>query len=206
MKTKIILASASPRRKELLEQIGVSFDIYSADIDETPYKAEPPADYVQRMAKSKAYETCAQLQLLKGTCVETKVIVLASDTCAVLDNCIFGKPETKSEFIGMMEQLSDRQHEVMTSVHTLELTSSGINSELAFTVITKVKFKPLSLQEINEYWLTGEPKDKAGGYGIQGKGAVFIESIEGSYSSVVGLPIKETAEVLVKYDVDIWIN
>jgi len=206
MKTKIILASASPRRKELLEQIGVSFDIYSADIDETPYKEEKPNDYVQRMAKSKAYETRAQLQLLKRPYVEKRVIILASDTCVVLDNCIFGKPETKSEFVGMMEQLSNRQHEVMTSVHTLELTSSGINSEVEFTVITKVKFKPLSLREINEYWLTGEPKDKAGGYGIQGKGAVFIESIKGSYSSVVGLPIKETAEVLVKYGVDIWIN
>jgi len=208
--TKLILASASPRRKELLEQIGVSFDICSADIDESPYAAELPVNYVLRMAKSKAYEVWSQLKQSAQLSLAERVIILASDTGVVLDGSIFGKPDTKTEFEGMMAQLSGCYHEVMTSVHVLELALSSdqpvldIKSEKAFMVNTKVKFKSLCASEIEAYWLTGEPKDKAGGYGIQGKGAIFIERIEGSYSSVVGLPLNETAEMLVQYGIGVW--
>jgi len=207
--TKLVLASASPRRKELLEQIGVSFDICSANIDETPYEKEPPVDYVLRMAKSKALEVCSKLKQSSLIVPAERVIVLALDTSVVLDGSIFGKPGTRAEFESMMTQLSGCYHEVLTSVHALEIFSSGsqsvsfIQSEKAFLVNTKVKFKPLCASEIEAYWLTGEPKDKAGGYGIQGKGAIFVERFEGSYSSVVGLPLKETADMLFQYGIDI---
>jgi len=204
MKTNIVLASASPRRKELLEQIGVSFNVHSADIDETPLNFEQPSNYVSRMAKSKAYEVWKQMVASTASLVEGRALVLASDTSVVHEGKIFGKPQTKLEFTRMMECLSGQKHEVITSVHVIEIVASSIKSEKAFSVSTKVSFKPLTLQEIEWYWRTGEPADKAGGYGIQGRGALFVEAIEGSYSSVVGLPLKETAELLASYHVDIW--
>jgi len=206
MKTNIVLASASPRRKELLEQIGISFSVHSADIDETPLNSEQPSKYVPRMARSKAYEVWKQIAASSASLFEDRALVLASDTSVVFDDEIFGKPQTKSEFTRMMECLSGQKHEVITSVHALEIAASGIRSEKAFSVRTKVSFKALSLEEIEWYWRTGEPADKAGGYGIQGRGALFVEAIEGSYSSVVGLPLKETAEMLASYHVDIWTN
>jgi septum formation protein len=204
MKTTLILASASPRRKELLEQVGVAFSIQSADIDESPFFSEQPSKYVSRMAKSKAYEVWSQMSVPSNSSKEERMLVLASDTSVVLDDEIFGKPQSKLEFIRMMECLSGRKHKVITSVHVLEVVSSEIKSEKALSVCTKVSFKPLTLKEIEWYWRTGEPVDKAGGYGIQGRGALFIERIEGSYSAVVGLPLKETADLLAYYKVDIW--
>jgi len=204
MKTNIVLASASPRRKELLEQIGLSFNVYSADIDETPLKSEQPFKYVSRIARSKAHEVWKKMAASSAFLVEERTLVLASDTSVVLDNEIFGKPQTKLEYFRMMACLSGRKHEVITSVHALEVVASDIKSEKAFSVCTKVSFKLLTPQEIEWYWHTGEPADKAGGYGIQGRGALFVEGIEGSYSSVVGLPLKETAELLAGYQVDIW--
>ncbi|MFT5718579.1 MAG: septum formation protein [Oleiphilaceae bacterium] len=204
MKTTIILASASPRRKELLEQVGVSFNIHSADIDERPLHSEQPSKYVYRMAKSKAYEAWKQMSASSDFLIEERLLVLASDTSVVLGDEIFGKPESKLEFIRMMKCLSGQKHEVITNVHALEIVASGIKSEKALSVNTKVSFKPLTLKEIEWYWRTGEPADKAGGYGIQGRGALFVECIEGSYSAVVGLPLKETAELLADYHVDIW--
>jgi len=204
MKTNIILASASPRRKELLEQIGISFKIHAADIDESPLNAEQPSKYVSRMASSKAYEVWKDITASSASLTAARTLVLASDTCVVLNDEIFGKPETKLDFLRMMACLSGETHEVITSVHILELIASGIMSEKAISVVTKVSFKSITLQEMERYWRTGEPADKAGGYGIQGRGALFVQGIEGSYSSVVGLPLKETAELLVSYKVDVW--
>ena len=201
MKTNIILASASPRRKELLEQIGISFKIHAADIDESPLNTEQPSKYVSRMASSKAYEVWKKIA---ASLAGTRTLVLASDTSVVLNDEIFGKPETKLDFLRMMARLSGQTHEVITSVHVLELVGSGIKSEKEISVVTKVSFKSITMQEMECYWRTGEPADKAGGYGIQGRGALFVQSIEGSYSSVVGLPLKETAELLVGYKVDVW--
>jgi len=205
MKTNIILASASPRRKELLEQIGISsFKILAADIDETPLNTEQPSKYVSRMASSKAYEVWKKIAASSASLAGTRTLVLASDTSVVLNDEIFGKPETKLDFLSMMARLSSQTHEVITSVHVLELIGSGIKSEKAISVVTKVSFKSITMQEMECYWRTGEPADKAGGYGIQGRGALFVQSIEGSYSSVVGLPLKETAELLVGYKIDVW--
>jgi septum formation protein len=204
MQTHIVLASASPRRKELLAQIGLSFTIHAAEIDETPFNSEHPPKYVARMAKSKAYEVWKQMTVSSAVLVERRTLVLASDTSVVLGDEIFGKPQSKSDFLRMMTCLSGQTHEVITSVHVLELVESEIKSEKALSVVTKVRFKSISLADMANYWRTGEPVDKAGGYGIQGRGAIFVEAIEGSYSSVVGLPLKETAELLVGYRVDIW--
>lgn len=204
MKTNIILASASPRRKELLEQIGVSFKIHAADIDETPLNTEPPSKYVSRMASSKAYEVWKKITASSVSLAGARTLVLASDTSVVLNEEIFGKPETKLDFLRMMTRLSGQTHEVITSVHVLELIASDIKSEKEISVVTKVSFKAITLQEMECYWRTGEPRDKAGGYGIQGRGALFVQRIDGSYSSVVGLPLKETAEILLSYKVDVW--
>lgn len=203
MDTNLVLASASPRRKELLEQIGISFTVHSADIDETPKTSEQPSIYVSRMSKSKAHAVFFQL---KGTLANTKVLILASDTTVVLQGEIFGKPESKADYFRMMKSLSGEVHQVITSVHVLEVLSSDICSEKEISVVTNVQFKALSQQEIEWYWQTGEPKDKAGGYGIQGRGAMFIERIEGSYSAVVGLPLKETAELLFDLNFDTWLT
>jgi nucleoside triphosphate pyrophosphatase len=204
MMTDLLLASASPRRKALLEQLGVLFDIYAVDIDETPCNNELPVDYVQRIAKTKAFEAWQQLKTSNDLLEVESLIILAMDTSVTLDNRIFGKPVNKSDFTNMMAQLSGNEHEVMTSVCALEVVSSEVISEHVFSVLTKVKFKTLDSIEIQAYWQTGEPKDKAGGYGIQGKGAVFIERIEGSYSNVVGLPLKETSELLTHLGMNIW--
>lgn len=205
MKTNIVLASASPRRRELLEQIGVQFTTHAADIDETPLPNELPIVYVARMAKAKAHKVCEQITV-SSVFVETeeRFLILASDTSVVLGDEIFGKPQSKSDFFRMMTCLSGNTHEVMTSVHAIELGQSLVKSEHAILETTKVRFKPISKSEMESYWSTGEPEDKAGGYGIQGRGALFVEAIQGSYSSVVGLPLKETADLLVSYNVDVW--
>jgi septum formation protein len=198
------LASASPRRKELLEQIGVSFKIHAADIDEAPLITEQPSKYVPRMASSKAYEVWRKITASSAFLLEERTLILASDTSVVLNEEIFGKPENKHDFFRMMARLSGQTHEVITSVHILELVASSIKSEKAISVVTKVSFKSITSQEMECYWHTGEPADKAGGYGIQGRGALLVQGIEGSYSAVVGLPLKETAELLVGYNVDVW--
>ena len=173
---EIALASASPRRRELLQQLGVRFERVSADIDETPMPAESSADYVQRLALQKAQ---AGLQRL----AENKA-VLGADTIVVCDGIILGKPADFADFYRCMQLLSGRSHQVMTAIALLDQQHT-----LTALVSTEVWFRTLTDEDIRWYWQTGEPQDKAGGYGIQGLAAKFIPRMAGSYSAVVGLPL-----------------
>ena len=190
---KLILASSSPRRRELLEQIGVLFDVKVADVDETPLADESPEDYVQRLALAKARKVA---QGLTQPC-------LGSDTSVVLNGKIFGKPQSDGDAREMLQALSGQSHQVMSAVAMVQHTQDGERSDVRL-VSTKVTFKKLSSDQIDMYIATGEPADKAGAYGIQGKGALLVEGIEGSYSNVVGLPLTETAMLLEQYDIPYW--
>jgi septum formation protein len=187
----LILASASPRRTEILHQIGVRHQIIPADIDETPKSGESAIDYVQRMALEKAQHVISTYSDITP--------VLGADTCVVCEAKIFGKPKNKDEAMQMLAALSGKSHWVYTAV--------AVGNKRDYSVVmsaTEVNFRQLSAQECLNYWETGEPCDKAGSYAIQGYGAVFVESIVGSYSGVVGLPIEETCLLLQKFDVGIW--
>lgn len=189
---KLLLASASPRRKELLKQIGVQFFVKPVDICEQVKEGEEAIEYVRRLAIEKA-ESCYQSQKAPD------VAVLGSDTTVVLDGHIMGKPADKEDAIATLLRLSGRTHQVMTAV---ALVYSG---KTASTVVTtEVRFRSLSREECVAYWESGEPADKAGAYGIQGFGAVFVEEIKGSYSAVVGLPLAETSVLLKDAQVPIW--
>ena len=186
----VCLASVSPRRRELLAQIGVPHTVVGADIDESVRSGEAPRDYVLRMARQKALTVRERGEALP---------VLAADTTVVLDNIIYGKPRDRDDGLAMLGRLSGRTHEVLTAValaHSSEVT-------LRLSVST-VRFRELSLEERAAYWDTGEPRDKAGGYAIQGAAAVFIESLSGSYSGVMGLPLFETGELLRAVGVPYW--
>lgn len=188
---KLVLASASPRRKELLAQIGVQFDVSPVDICEDVKPGEQPVPYVKRVALAKAQAGYDK--------VEQQQAVLGADTTVVLDGNIIGKPQNKTDAVNILMSLSGRTHQVITAVAVVcrEQIYSCV-------VTTHVKFRTLSREECDRYWETGEPTDKAGSYGIQGLGAIFVDSIEGSYSAVVGLPLSETAELLKLADVEIW--
>lgn len=189
--TRLHLASGSPRRRELLAQIGVPFTVVSAPIDETPQVGEAAQAYVERLAQAKAV---AGFNLLDATGV-----VLGADTAVVLDGQILGKPENREHALAMLGDLSKREHQVLTAVAVTDGTRS-----LSLCVATKVRFRTISFDEACRYWDSGEPLDKAGGYAIQGLGAVFVSAIEGSYSAVVGLPLSETAELLEQFGIPCW--
>ncbi len=188
----ILLASASPRRKSLLGQLVKEFDVLPADIDETPLHNEIAADYVKRMALEKAMAASILSQQSKLS-PPNRAIIIGSDTSVVLDGKILGKPESFEQAKGMLRSLSGETHEVMTSVCLLD---ARVEHVVVKNVVTKVTFRRISDLEISQYWQTGEPQDKAGSYGIQGLGSVFVEQIAGSYSAVVGLPMFETAQLL----------
>lgn len=188
MSNKITLASASPRRRELLEQIGVDYDVLAVDIDESHQAGEQDEVYVQRLALQKAQAGFKKQR--------TEQPVLGSDTIVVLNNRILGKPASKNDGIEMLSALSGHSHQVMTAV---AMVSSEQNMCLLST--SRVSFRVLSPQEIQAYWDTGEPADKAGGYGIQGLAAQFIQHLEGSYSGVMGLPLFETAQLMEKFSI-----
>ncbi len=179
---KIILASRSPRRRELLEQIGVEHEVIDIDINESWNENEMPEDYVCRIAIEKAR---AGKALLKKN-----IPVLAADTAVVLDGEILGKAENRNDAITMLTRLSGKTHEVLSAVTVIN------TQEQTKISISKVTFKSLSKKEIENYCNTDEPIGKAGGYAIQGKAAVFIERLEGSYSGVMGLPLFETQQLL----------
>lgn len=186
----VCLASVSPRRRELLTQIGVPHKVMAAHIDETAYPGEIPRDYVMRMARQKALAVLDRGEALP---------VLAADTTVVLDEIIYGKPRNRDEGVAMLQRLSDRTHEVMTAVAVAERRGVALRLN-----VSSVRFRKLTLEECNAYWETGEPHDKAGGYAVQGAAAVFIESLSGSYSGVMGLPLFETAELLRAAGVTYW--
>lgn len=178
---ELILASASPRRRELLQQIGVVHRCEPADIDESQRDGEKPEDYVQRMAREKA-------ALIAGLHAAEPVAVLAADTSVVIDEDVLGKPGDHFDGLGMLARLSGRSHRVLTAIC---LCRAGGESETQL-VETRVTFASLSRELCEAYLATDEPWDKAGGYGIQGLAGAFVTSIEGSYSNVVGLPLAET--------------
>lgn len=189
-KSELYLASRSPRRRELLEQIGLRFSIVSADVDESVWHGETPEAYVLRLAKAKAQ---------RGLELVGDGLVIAADTTVAIDNDILGKPEDQADAISIWTRLSGREHRVLTGV----AVAKGPHV-LAQVVTTKVQFREISLEEMQAYWNTGEPADKAGAYGIQGRAAIFVNYIAGSYSNVVGLPLTETAALLEQQGYSVW--
>ena len=187
---QLCLASASPRRRALLLQIGVPHLVDPAHIDETVRPAEPPAEYVRRMARDKAFAVRARHGALP---------VLAADTTVVVAGEICGKPPDEAAALEMLQRLSGRSHQVLTAV----ALAAGAQVALRLSV-SEVRFRRLTAHECRDYWRSGEPRDKAGGYAVQGLGAVFVEALSGSYSGVMGLPLFETAELLSDAGVPYW--
>lgn len=184
---QIILASASPRRRELLEQIGVVAIVQPVDIDETQQDNEPAIEFVQRLAMEKAqrgFETINNKDMLP---------ILGSDTIVEVDTMVLGKPENRLQAKEMLELLSDRKHTVHSTVAIVT-----DEKKLIATSSTQVHFKALAEEEIDSYLVTGESDDKAGSYAIQGRAAQFIKNINGSYTGVMGLPLYETVQLLKK--------
>jgi septum formation protein len=194
----IYLASRSARRRELLKQIGVSFEVLllregvgrAADFDETPLPGETPADYVLRVAKAKAEVGWARLSQRRLM----RFPVLSADTTVALDGRILGKPADREQAMVLLKELSGKTH----YVHTAVAVQLDAQLEVALST-TEVQFRELADNEIRQYIASGEPLDKAGAYGIQGRAAVFIRSISGSYSGVVGLPLYETSLLLSRF-------
>ena len=189
----LILASKSPRRKELLTQLGYKFDAANADIDESVKPSESPFDYVERLAQQKAQAIVKSLIISAQS--KPTTVVLGSDTCVVCDGEILGQPKDQADCIKQLSGLSAKTHYVLTSIAVC--CGAKVKS---IVVKTEVTFKELSLSEINAYWKTGEPQDKAGSYGIQGIAGQFVTKIKGSYSAVVGLPLYETAQLLAEFN------
>jgi septum formation protein len=181
----IVLASASPRRSELLRQVGIEHEVRPIEVDESPIAGEAPADYVRRLAEEKARALWSSLPAAR------RLPVLAADTTVALDGEVFGKPSSRSESIAMLSRLSGRTHEVHTAVAVLH--EAGGASRLSSSLVSMREISPA---EMDWYWRTGEPADKAGGYAVQGRAAIFIRHLAGSYSGVMGLPLCETWELL----------
>ena len=187
---QITLASASPRRQQLLDQMGINYRVLSVDIDETPQKEESARAFVCRMALEKArvgYQRQAE-----------KLPVLGSDTIVVLNEKILGKPGSRDDGLAMLASLSGHCHEVMTAVAMVDEARSECRLSRS-----QVYFRHMTSAEIEAYWNTGEPADKAGAYGIQGLAAQFIERLDGSYSGVMGLPLFETSELLKQFGIEL---
>ena len=184
------LASASPRRRQLLDLIGVPHVVTPADIDETPRPGEPAAQYVRRLAQGKATAVRAG---------HGDLPVLAADTTVHVDGAILEKPRDESDCLRMLGLLSGRLHEVLTGICVI-----GAEAPSVALSRTEVRFRRLSTDEMRAYWASGEPQGKAGAYAIQGLGAVFVENIAGSYTNVMGLPLFETAEMLRGHGIAVW--
>lgn len=186
----LLLASKSPRRRELLQQIGVRFEVLDINVPErrTPY--ESAQQYVQRLAASKSRA---------GTVLRPDVPVLGADTIVVQGEQILEKPTDKAHGLAMLAQLSGSSHQVYTAV----AVTLGQRQQVVLCC-SEVTFRDILPAEAERYWHTGEPQDKAGGYGIQGLAAVFVADLKGSYSNVVGLPLMETQQLLAQFDVPVW--
>lgn len=175
------LASTSPRRREILEALGLSFSAAGVDVVEQRDRSETAEAMVLRLSKAKA----------QAADVDASRIVIAADTAVVLDDDIFGKPQDREAALATLARLSGRTHKVLTGVAVR--TPQGLRTALS---TTEVQFREIRPDEALAYWQSGEPRDKAGAYAIQGRGGVFVEAISGSYSGVVGLPVFETAQLL----------
>lgn len=191
----IYLASASPRRRELLEQIGIAFKVRAADLPEEPLPGEAPRDFATRMARDKVR---AVAQQLTGAVARP---IVGADTVVVLGERIFGKPTDPDQARAMLAELSGATHRVVTAVAVL--AEGAVEDCLS---ISEVRLRATTAAERYAYAETGEPLDKAGGYAVQGLGAVFVEAIHGSYSGVVGLPVAETAALLRRFGLPAWLE
>ena len=212
MDRKVILGSASPRRRELLAQIGVEFEVRVSDKEEI-YHSEIPEEIVKELALMKAENVMADMtveQVLKKPATEKteetedrqtflkSTVIIGADTVVVLDDKILGKPKDEEDAFRMIQSLQGRGHEVYTGVAVIEFDSEGKRSTVNHAVGTKVYVNAMTEEEIHTYIATGEPVDKAGAYGIQGRFAPFIDRIEGDYYNVVGLPVSYVYQVLFK--------
>lgn len=182
-KSALHLASASPRRREILESLGLRFSFAGVDVDETRIDSEAAGTMALRLAVDKA--EAAGLNISNGT------VILAADTVVVLGDAVFGKPVSRQDALDMLAELSGQSHTVVTAVAVLR--NSELRTALSESV---VRFREINPDEAAQYWQSGEPRDKAGAYAIQGKGGIFVESLSGSYSGVVGLPVFETVRML----------
>ena len=189
----IILASASPRRQELLAQIGVRFTVRSQYIDESIRIGELANDYVSRMAQEKANSALSALCVTKDS---SDTLVLAADTSVVCDATVLGKPLDEADAVDMLRRLSGREHRVLSAV-----TLSTQDKQRTVLSDSRVRFREISIEEAQQYYRSGEPLGKAGAYAIQGYAAVFVEQLVGSYSGVMGLPLFETAQLLAEFSV-----
>ena len=192
MSIDLYLASQSPRRRHLLEQIGVRFEVKIADIDEAIFRDESPEQHVKRLAFDKANAIWSSLS------DSTRLPVLGADTIVCLDGEILGKPTDQISATKMLQSLSGREHQVLTGVALISETHSICVN------VSYVSFRELAQIEIDQYWATGEPVDKAGSYAIQGRAAAFVSHLNGSFSAVMGLPLYETTQLLTNYNIPIW--
>jgi septum formation protein len=186
----LLLASKSPRRRALLGQIGVRFGVVHIDLDESRRPREAPESYVLRLALDKAR---AGRDLISSRC---SLPVLAADTAVVIDDRVLGKPANRDEGSEMLRMLSGRTHRVLSAIALVD------ECERQALSVSAVRFRAVSAWEADSYWESGEPHDKAGGYAIQGLGALFVADLRGSYSGVMGLPLFETARLLAEADID----
>lgn len=196
-KKRIVLGSASPRRKELLEQIGVEFEIKTSDKEEI-YESTIPTEIVQELALMKAGNVAMELEEVEGNVIDT--IVIGADTVVVHDNKILGKPSDEAEAFHMLKSLAGDAHQVYTGVAMLVYGEDGEAKEICHAERTEVFVHEMSDEEIRNYIASGEPMDKAGAYGIQGKFAAYIDKIEGDYYNVVGLPVAYVYQQLKALD------
>lgn len=205
---QIILASASPRRKELLEQIGLQFDICPAKGEEIITKTIPH-EVVQELASQKAKEVAAMVKSYEDTHEELvtpqDIMVIGADTIVAYENEILGKPKDEEDAFRMLSMLSGNTHSVYTGVSIVLLAASGKVGEITFYEKTDVRMREMNEAEIRRYIETGEPMDKAGAYGIQGKCAIYIDKIDGDYNNVVGLPIAAIYRELKNLGIDIYL-
>src|SRR5699024_8684524 len=185
----IYLASQSPRRRELLQQLGVGFEVFKVDVPEQRESAESPVAYVERVAHDKARAALADL----GN--DADAVVLAADTEVVMDDDVFGKPADADAARRMLQRLSGREHEVVSAVWVMTH-----DREAGARCISRVRMADIDAAMMNAYVATGEPFGKAGGYAIQGRAAAFVAHLDGSYSGVMGLPLHETAQLLRNFD------
>ena len=190
---RLVLASASPRRRELLADLGLTFEVRPADIDESVHSGERGTDYVLRLAREKAAAVGASGE-----------IVLAADTTVDLDGELLGKPVDEADARALMRKLSDSVHHVHTGVCALALAADGSVREASTVVTTSVTFAPVPDAWIDWYIATGEPFDKAGGYGMQGSAAIFVHRIDGSPTNVIGLPLDAVASLVAELGHDLF--
>lgn len=195
MNADLILASASPRRRELLAQVGVRARVQVADVDETALPGETPADYVSRLALAKARAVRSR----RRQAGDVELPVLGADTTVVIDGQLLAKPADAADAGAMLARLSGREHEVLTAVALVAGDREAVRLSR-----TRVRFRALGAAAIARYVASGEPMDKAGGYGIQGLGGALVDRIDGSYTGVVGLPLGETIDLLDEFSVPYW--